>query len=177
MTTEQAIEILPQAFEKVYRNNLSWFLTKVHWQGTKETQEMLDQITNIELIIDPVDPEEPVRIHTFDNSGEKLKAITYEYVGPGHLVLIFYVKDYDDSIEDFYLELYESHTIQDWIHHVFLKYFGLDLYMDFADIVLSVKDSETDEFITQFVIDGNETNVSYIKDGIGKSWKVIEQYF
>ena len=178
MTTEQAIEILPHAFDKVYRNNLRWFLNNVHWLSQEEIQDFLDQITEVKLIIDPVDPEEPVSVHSFDSTkGGPIKAVSYDYIGPGHLVLIFYIKNYDGSTEDFFEQLYESHKIQDWIHNTFIKYFGLDLFLDFADIVFAVKDSDTEEYIMEFVIEGNETNFHVIKSSGTKSWKVREQYF
>jgi len=172
MTTEQAVETLPQAFDNVYRKNLNWFGKNVHWETPEIIQNHVNNITKVELLIDPLHPEEPITISGYDKDDGGMYC--YDYVGPGHLALFFYVNDNESDIESFFEELYESHLIQDWLQETFLRYFGLDLFLDFADIILAVKESETDEHILEIIIDGNETNAHVIKDRGSNSWKLSE---
>ena len=172
MTTQQATEILTPSFEKLYRKNLNWFVENIHWDPRETIQKYVNSITKVELLIDPVHPEEPITISGYDKDVGGMYC--YDYVGPGHLALFFYIDDYNPEIESFFNELYESHMTQDWLQETFLRYFGLDLFLDFADILFTLKDSETGEFIEQYVIEANETRPHAIKDSGTKSWKLIE---
>ncbi|NDB80049.1 hypothetical protein EB155_09300 [archaeon] len=172
MTTQQATEILTPSFEKLYRKNLNWFVENIHWDPRETIQKYVNSITKVELLIDPVHPEEPITISGYDKDVGGMYC--YDYVGPGHLALFFYIDDYNPEIESFFNELYESHMTQDWLQETFLRYFGLDLFLDFADVILAVKKSDTDEYILEIIIDGNETNAHVIKERGSNSWKLIE---
>lgn len=173
MTTQQATETLTPTFNKLYRKRLNWFVDNVHWESPDKISELLSMITDITLTFDKPDPDPDFEIKVTGWDQETLSDFTYVYDGPGHINLCFYTNK-NSEFEEFFEELYENHKLQDWINEGFLRYFGLDLYMDFADILFTLKDSETGEFIVQYVIEAYETRPHAIKDSGTKSWKLIE---
>ncbi|NDB30372.1 hypothetical protein EB151_12605, partial [archaeon] len=82
MTTQQATEILTPSFEKLYRKNLNWFVENIHWDPRETIQKYVNSITKVELLIDPVHPEEPITISGYDKDVGGMYC--YDYVGPGH---------------------------------------------------------------------------------------------
>ena len=114
---------------------------------------IISPISNMELEVDPVDGDIVV--------GE------WKYDGPGHLILNVYL-DIDYILHypiDHYLVA--NQFLIPWLQKSFLRYFGFNIFSDFADIV--IRFHTTDGAWDDYVVDAEETNVKtftlYFKRG------------
>ena len=93
----------------------------------------------------------------------------WEYVGPGDLNLNVYfdVDHYGDLPIDHYLVA--QNVLIPWLQKSFLKYYGFNIFTDFADIVISFYDKHMD--YDEYDISVSETNTKMFYANPPKYWK------
>ena len=102
---------------------------------------------------------------------EKLVVDGWEYLGPGDINLDVYLDL--EYILDYPID---HHTVAinfllPWLKGI-LKYFGFDLFVDFADINVTFYDHEGIE--DTYTVHGDETNVNNFYTKKPKYWRLIE---
>tara|TARA_R110000772_G_C13239695_1_gene433586 strand:- start:14 stop:538 length:525 start_codon:yes stop_codon:yes gene_type:complete len=106
-------------------------------------------------------------VHTI--TSKRLVVDGWEYVGPGdiHLDIYFDVDHYGELPTDHYLVAQK--VFIPWLQNSFLKYFGLNIFTDFADIVVGFYDKHMD--YDEYDISASKTNTRQFYDNPPKYWK------
>tara|TARA_R110000772_G_scaffold187738_1_gene298884 strand:+ start:1377 stop:1901 length:525 start_codon:yes stop_codon:yes gene_type:complete len=128
-----------------------------------DLSEFLGHIKDMKLHVNPITPQE------FLGVTKRLVVNGWEYVGPGDINLDVYfdVDHYSDLPIDHYLVAQK--VLIPWIQNSFLKYFGLNIFTDFADIVISFYDKHMD--YDEYDISVGETNTQLFYNNPPKYWK------
>lgn len=145
-------------FNKEWKNNIS--------NAPKDGNLVADLSGFIGLIRDM-----KLSVHPIDK--KRLVVKGYEYVGPGDLNLdVYFSVDHLVNIPiDQYLVAGE--VLIPWLQKSFLRYFGFDIYRDFADIVITFYDMQGD--YDEYVVDVKDTNVKSFYDNPPKYWKETDK--
>lgn len=96
----------------------------------------------------------------------------WKYVGPGDLVVrietnLEYILDYPIDHYRFIGDAFIP-----WLDQAVMKYFGLSVYDDFADIV--IRFHTTDGAWDDYVVDAEDTNTGRFYDNPPRYWKIID---
>ena len=151
-STNAVIDFFNENWSKYIRDTRSSGLVADH-------DPLISPIANMELDIDPVDGDIVVG--------------GWQYDGPGHLILDVYLNL--DYILDYPIDhhMVAREFLIPWIQSSFLKYFGFDIFVDFADIV--IRFHTTDGAWDDYVVDAEETNVKPFYDNPPRYWKKVNR--
>ena len=119
---------------------------------------LIEPIADMELKVEPLDAEVVVN--------------GWKYVGPGNIVLDVYL-DLDYILNypiDHYMVAREF--LIPWLDRTILKFFGFNIYTDFADVVINFYDHEG--YSDTYDIDVTETNTDNFYFNKPKYWEKID---
>lgn len=148
---ESLVTFFNENWSKYIRNTRSSDLVADH-------DPLISPIANMELDVDPVDGDIVV--------GE------WQYDGPGHLILDVYLNI--DFILDYPIDhhMVARAFLIPWLQSSFLKYFGFNIYSDFADIV--IRFHTTDGSWDDYVADVEDTSTYSFYDNPPRYWNRID---
>lgn len=159
--TSELVSLLTNYFNK------SWakYLHNAPSDGdmVADLSDFLGHIKDMKLQVNPVTGP------TFS----RLVVDGWEYVGPGDLNLNVYfdVDHYGDLPIDHYLVAQE--VLIPWIQNSFLKYFGLNIFTDFADIVIGFYVGA--DAYDEYDISVSETNTKMFYANPPKYWRKTDK--
>ena len=142
--------------------NTNW---RKHIKDVSDSRLVADHIPLIEPIAD-------MKLSVEPTSDKKIAVNGWRYVGPGNLVLDIYLDI--EYILDYPIDhlMVANMFFTPWLNRTILKFFGFNMFTDFADIVINFYDRNG--YADTFKFDFRETNTNEFYFKKPKYWEKID---
>ena len=130
MCTQENVDQYKQVFNKSYNFLIKGLYDKIN-NTFSNPQEYIDSIDRVEFEID-INPE------NHEDGSTPLIYNGYIFNGCGNLSIDIFIKGDDKNTIASDILSHTEDLIFDWLDTDFFKFIAIDMYLDFADIILNI---------------------------------------